>query len=424
MTLIEAADVPLAHVLGPRLGGWFADLHRAEGVRVELGVSSPTRVRRWPARRCRSSSSPTGARSPPTWCSSASASRRRRAGSPARRWRATASPSTTAPAPWSRTSTRRATSTGGQHWEPAARLGAAAARSILGLPVAPAPPASFWSDQYGVRIHLVGEAGARASRSTADPRRATSPLCCAATGRSSAPCSSAARVSFPAGAAGLPSPSRKGTPHDPAAPRRRVRLLRSRRLRRDRPGRLPRRRDRRGDRDPGRTSSSSRPPAPARRWRSRSSTPTPASRSISETVGAWSGSRRATPPGYDAPIGLTADPVVFTLLDGRLSVLLARRFEEPQRGMFALPGGFVGHRRVARADRRAQAAREDRRRLGAPRAAAHLRRPAARPARLAPLDRLHGARRARGAARGGPEPAASRAGTRSTTCRSSPSTTR
>ena len=46
--------------------------------------------------------------------------------------------------------------------------------------------------------------------------------------------------------------------------------------------------------------------------------------------------------GYEAPIGLTADPVVFTLLDGRLSVLLARRLEEPQRGMFALPGGFVG----------------------------------------------------------------------------------
>ncbi len=46
--------------------------------------------------------------------------------------------------------------------------------------------------------------------------------------------------------------------------------------------------------------------------------------------------------GYDAPIGLTADPVVFTLAEGRLSVLLARRLEEPQRGMFALPGGFVG----------------------------------------------------------------------------------
>ena len=46
--------------------------------------------------------------------------------------------------------------------------------------------------------------------------------------------------------------------------------------------------------------------------------------------------------GYAAPIGLAADPVVFTLLDGRLSVLLARRLEEPQRGMFALPGGRAG----------------------------------------------------------------------------------
>jgi len=46
--------------------------------------------------------------------------------------------------------------------------------------------------------------------------------------------------------------------------------------------------------------------------------------------------------GYDAPIGLAADPVVFSLVDGRLSVLLARRLEQPQRGTFALPGGFVG----------------------------------------------------------------------------------
>ena len=46
--------------------------------------------------------------------------------------------------------------------------------------------------------------------------------------------------------------------------------------------------------------------------------------------------------GYRAPIGLSADPVVFTLIDGCLAVLLARRLEDPQRGMFALPGGFVG----------------------------------------------------------------------------------
>jgi 8-oxo-dGTP diphosphatase len=52
--------------------------------------------------------------------------------------------------------------------------------------------------------------------------------------------------------------------------------------------------------------------------------------------------RATNDAGYAAPIGLTADPVVFTLLDAALCVLLARRFEEPQRGMFALPGGFVG----------------------------------------------------------------------------------
>ena len=45
---------------------------------------------------------------------------------------------------------------------------------------------------------------------------------------------------------------------------------------------------------------------------------------------------------YEAPVGLSADPVVFSLVEGRLCVLLARRLEEPQRGLFALPGGFVG----------------------------------------------------------------------------------
>jgi 8-oxo-dGTP diphosphatase len=56
------------------------------------------------------------------------------------------------------------------------------------------------------------------------------------------------------------------------------------------------------------------------------------------------GIRATNTAGYEAPIGLTADPVVFTLLDGALCVLLARRLEQPQRGMFALPGGFVGAR--------------------------------------------------------------------------------
>lgn len=46
--------------------------------------------------------------------------------------------------------------------------------------------------------------------------------------------------------------------------------------------------------------------------------------------------------GYEAPIGLAADPVVFTVAAGELSVLLTRRMEAPARGKWALPGGFVG----------------------------------------------------------------------------------
>ena len=45
-----------------------------------------------------------------------------------------------------------------EHWEAAARQGAAAARAILGLAPHPAPPEGFWTDQYGVRFQLAGTA--------------------------------------------------------------------------------------------------------------------------------------------------------------------------------------------------------------------------------------------------------------------------
>ena len=44
------------------------------------------------------------------------------------------------------------------HWEAAARQGAAAARAMLAIDPAPAPLPSFWSDQYGVRVQYVGRA--------------------------------------------------------------------------------------------------------------------------------------------------------------------------------------------------------------------------------------------------------------------------
>jgi 8-oxo-dGTP diphosphatase len=48
--------------------------------------------------------------------------------------------------------------------------------------------------------------------------------------------------------------------------------------------------------------------------------------------------------GYEAPIGLAADAVVFTVVDGRIAVLLVRRDAAPAKGRWALPGGFVGTR--------------------------------------------------------------------------------
>jgi NADPH-dependent 2,4-dienoyl-CoA reductase/sulfur reductase-like enzyme len=44
------------------------------------------------------------------------------------------------------------------HWEAAARQGAAAARAMLGAGPASTTLPSFWSDQYGVRVQFVGRA--------------------------------------------------------------------------------------------------------------------------------------------------------------------------------------------------------------------------------------------------------------------------
>ena len=43
------------------------------------------------------------------------------------------------------------------HWESAARQGTTAACTMLGLAAPKEPPASFWSDQHGVRLHVVGD---------------------------------------------------------------------------------------------------------------------------------------------------------------------------------------------------------------------------------------------------------------------------
>ena len=45
--------------------------------------------------------------------------------------------------------------------------------------------------------------------------------------------------------------------------------------------------------------------------------------------------------GFEAPAGMTCDPVVLAPLRGRLHVLLVRRDQPPDPGRWALPGGFM-----------------------------------------------------------------------------------
>ena len=55
--------------------------------------------------------------------------------------------------------------------------------------------------------------------------------------------------------------------------------------------------------------------------------------------------RRASWPEYDPraydPVAVTVDVVALTIRDAELQVLLVRRGEQPYRGSWALPGGFV-----------------------------------------------------------------------------------
>lgn len=51
--------------------------------------------------------------------------------------------------------------------------------------------------------------------------------------------------------------------------------------------------------------------------------------------------RAANSADYAAPCAITADPVILAPLKGALHVLLVRRGQEPQRGKWSLPGGFV-----------------------------------------------------------------------------------
>jgi len=155
VTVLDAAGAPLEAIVGSRLGGWFAELHRDEGVRLLLrrGVAgfdaagdSVRAVRLTDGTHVACDAVLVGIGVVPAtdWL----------AGSPLE-GRGVAVDG------GARTAVANVFAAGdaarGAHWEAAARQGAAAAHAMLGL-APPAPgPLSFWSDQYGTRIQLLGD---------------------------------------------------------------------------------------------------------------------------------------------------------------------------------------------------------------------------------------------------------------------------
>jgi len=167
VTMIEAASSPLLGILGPEVGGWFAGLHRDEGVDVVTDATVSAVEANGAVRALALSNGRTvaadhvvvgiGVDADIDWL--AGSGLRARGGVPvdadgrttledvfvAGDAAATYEPSLGAHVP-------------GSHWEAAGRQGARAARAMLGLEPGSAPPTSFWTDQYGIRIQYLGHA--------------------------------------------------------------------------------------------------------------------------------------------------------------------------------------------------------------------------------------------------------------------------
>jgi NADPH-dependent 2,4-dienoyl-CoA reductase/sulfur reductase-like enzyme len=165
VTLVEAARAPLAGVLGPMLGHWFAGLHRDEGVELELGarierVVGNGRVERIELEgrgpvECDAVLIGIGIQPTTGWLagSGLDATDGVRVDSLGRSAAAGVLAAGDAALTYEPRVGRHVR---GEHWESAVRQAQVAAHAALGL----APPrpriASFWSDQFGSRIQYVG----------------------------------------------------------------------------------------------------------------------------------------------------------------------------------------------------------------------------------------------------------------------------
>lgn len=178
VTIIEAAEAPLARLMGADLGRWFARFHRDEGIDVMLSAH----VQRWhgtdtveavelrDGRLMECDAIVVGIGTEPTtdWLAGSGLEPDGVRVDGAGR---TALPGVfaagDASSPFNPQLGQHVRS---EHWEAAARQGAAAAHAMLGLKTPPAAPPSFWSDQHGTRIQYVGHPhGADAIAIDGDP---------------------------------------------------------------------------------------------------------------------------------------------------------------------------------------------------------------------------------------------------------------
>lgn len=171
VTVLEAADRPLGRALPPALADWLVDLHRRNGVRVELGariasVEGDGRVRAVvlaDGRRigCDAVLAAIGVDPDTAWLAGSGLPAD---GVPVDARGATALPDVYAAGDCALTpdpATGRPRRS--DHWEAAVHTGRTAAAAMLGLPAQQQPPPGFWTDQHGVRLQVVGEvAGADA----------------------------------------------------------------------------------------------------------------------------------------------------------------------------------------------------------------------------------------------------------------------
>lgn len=151
VTLIEALQAPLMHILGRDVGQWFTRLHSDEGVDVRLGAAvaefAPDGVKvggEWIA--CDEVLVGIGVKPATAWLEGSGLDP---AGVHADAAGRTALAGVYAAGDCT---------VGCEHWEAAVHQAVGAAQAVLGRDPRPAPPAGFWSDLYGLRLNWLGDA--------------------------------------------------------------------------------------------------------------------------------------------------------------------------------------------------------------------------------------------------------------------------